>query len=628
MALGSTAHALRAAMRGFKVFPLLEGIKSPRDKGWFDSATKNGGEIAKLFEGSNRYNIGISTSDNLLVLDVDVKNGKGGLESLARLDLPMSLLDTFTMWTPSGGFHYYFHATPTVNSVEKLGPGLDTRGYHGYVIGEGSQLTGHSSPYRIHNDAPIRDAPLWLVHKLGEPRERRKQGYDDVAPDDLIAIQLAERLLEESSGAVENEGGNNYAYMLANRLKDVGVGELTAWRLMSELWNDRCDPPFPEDQLQRLVANAYTYGRNRPGMLHPSVEFSSVKLLSPERKGRLWLRHGEPWNEEHSWLFYQILPPAGVAVLTGQPGSGKSFISAFIAEKLAMGAMFFGQEPDEQGATIIIAAEGFASFGRRMSVLGNEGDSWDLPISVTPASNLSDMSSWAELRKDLAEECESILQNFNMPVRLIILDTLSAAGLIPDENDNSQCAKAMKKLGDLAVEFDCLVLLLHHPPKTGEGLRGGSALLGSADYVLAIKPIEGKKAKQLILEKARDADCPRALGGFIIEKVEIGEDRKGRPITTGYIKTSEHKIFRSIAPIHYEIFLDSITWARADTAELDTGDPVPIELVQKQFRVRAPRSTSKQYFAAQAHAIAEERIEVIGGQLEQQFIQELGSKML
>lgn len=612
------------AARGIKVFPLIPGTKNPRDKEWFASATNVPAEVVKLFEGSNRYNIGAST-EGYLGLDVDVKDGKGGLESFTRLDLPMDVLDTFTVRTPTGGYHYWLRATPTNNSVQKLGPGLDTRGYHGYLIAPGSQIGNRF--YMVFNDTSIKDAPTDLVFRLGEPRERRQQGYDDVAPDDLIAIQTAERFLEESSGAVEGQGGNEHTYRLACQLRDIGVGELTGYRLMSELWNDRCSPPWSEEELQRIVANAFVYGQNRPGVAHPSSEFATVKpMIIESTKGRVWLRHGEPWQEDASWLFYQILPPSGVAVLTGQPGSGKSFMSTFLAEKLAMDKPFFGETPDEQGATIIVAAEGFSSFGRRLSVLGDEGDKWDLPISVTPASNLSDMSAWQELRKDLAAECASIREKFDMPVRLIILDTLSAAGLIPDENDNSQCAKAMKKLSDLAREFDALLLLLHHPPKSGEGLRGGSALLGSADYVLAIKPIEGKKAKQLVLEKARDADCPRALGGFVLKTVEVGEDRKGRPVTTGYIEASEHMSFKSIAPIYYTEFLEAITWARADTAGLAVGDPVPVDAVQRQFRIKAARSTPKQFFACQTHAISEERIEVIGP-LGEQLIHELGSKI-
>ena len=618
-ARGSLYYALQWAARGFKVFPLLPGQKVPRDKQFYLSATDQAAEVEKLFRGSNNYNIGVST-EGYVVVDVDRKNGVDGFAAFMNLDLP---INTLVVQTPTGGYHYYYRAAPTSNTAGMLGLGVDTRGYHGYVVAPGSSTK--QGVYMLSNDVPVVDAPKWLVQRLGEPRARKQQGHADVAPDDLTASQGCQQYLVDRAGAVEDNAGNKHTYDTACRCRDFGVSELTAYSLMSEHWNDKCSPPWSEEELQKIVGNAFEYGQNRPGILHPSVDFAGVKPLPVERVGRPWLRHGEAWEEDHSWLFYQMLPPAGVAVLTGLPNSGKSFMAVFLAEKLAMGAPFFGEAPDEQGGTIIIAAEGFFSFGRRLSVLGERPDkqTFDLPVSVTPASNLGDAECWKLLRVDLAAECKRMLDEFDVPVRMIVIDTLSAAGLIADENDNSMCARAMKKLADLAAEFDCLVLLLHHPPKTGEGLRGGSALLGSADYVLAIKPIEGKKAKQLVLDKARDAEAPRALGGFILQQRVTGEDRRGRPITTGYVESSEHAIFKSLAPLYQKEFMDAISWTRSDVAGLSVGDPVPLDALMKAFADRAPKSTRKQFYACQVYAISENQIEVIGP-VGEELVHEIG----
>ncbi len=105
----------------------LDGVKS---------ATKDLNKINDFFWcGTN--NIGIATGiiSNLVVLDVDPKNG--GDLSLKKLCDEIGEFETYTVRTGSGGLHFYFRypATGEIrNSVKQLGPGLDIRGIGGYVI--------------------------------------------------------------------------------------------------------------------------------------------------------------------------------------------------------------------------------------------------------------------------------------------------------------------------------------------------------------------------------------------------------------------------------------------------------------------------------------------------------------
>ena len=152
--------ALDAARRGFAVFPVcwtdaaggcscgnaacrsagkhpLEGSHGHQD------ATQNVEKIVKLWSETPEANIGLCPGLRCVVFDLDRKAGKDGLISLARhLDVdPLDLLlQTYTVRTPTGGYHLYFEATePARCSVNVMGlKGVDVRGVNGYVLAPGS----------------------------------------------------------------------------------------------------------------------------------------------------------------------------------------------------------------------------------------------------------------------------------------------------------------------------------------------------------------------------------------------------------------------------------------------------------------------------------------------------------
>jgi hypothetical protein len=70
---------------GFAVFKLSNNSKVPRHNGSFKDATLDPEQAKSWFRGN--FNIGIATGSisNLLVIDVDCKDGKQGFQSLQKL---------------------------------------------------------------------------------------------------------------------------------------------------------------------------------------------------------------------------------------------------------------------------------------------------------------------------------------------------------------------------------------------------------------------------------------------------------------------------------------------------------------------------------------------------------------
>ena len=132
--------ALELAERGWPVFPVKPKQKIPRIKEWQKVATIDPNIVRGWWTQWPNANVGIATGEgsNLVVLDVDVKDGKCGDESLAELERQLGdLPTTVEVVTGTGGRHIYFiypNNSEIRNSASQLGPGLDVRGEGGYVV--------------------------------------------------------------------------------------------------------------------------------------------------------------------------------------------------------------------------------------------------------------------------------------------------------------------------------------------------------------------------------------------------------------------------------------------------------------------------------------------------------------
>ena len=148
----------------YHVFPLAIGSKVP-DKGssgfhdalpFLDAKLK----WPQLLNG----NIGLYPGPSgLLVIDVDVKGGALGSKTLSELQRKYgSLPETYTVTTPSGGWHLYFKR-PCVERIGNvnIGAGIDIRCDGGYVLLAGSEI--NKSQYVVSKNQAVKDLPVaWL----------------------------------------------------------------------------------------------------------------------------------------------------------------------------------------------------------------------------------------------------------------------------------------------------------------------------------------------------------------------------------------------------------------------------------------------------------------------------------
>ena len=502
------AQALKLAEQGFHIFPVVADGKKPAIKGWQEQATRNTDQITKWFEQKN-HNIGIYTgkfgdgSTSLVVLDIDMKNGKNGEASLKSLCENRSLPETMQSRTPSDGRHIIFTTeTPFRSSVDKLGQGIDIRSAGGYIVAPGSTIDG--KPYRAINGLPPAPVPSRLMEKLATKRAKSKTELttrNAVSADKPHNIERARDYLKDAAPAIQGRGGDNHTIVVANRLGDFGVGPEKAYELLLEIWNTRCVPKWDAEDLMVKVNSAYDSRESAIGCLTGEYQFSDVSHLisndnrredhgitSENIKGAKSIAGMKLYTIEEmlnrpppSFLIDGLLPEIGVAVLAGQSGHMKTSLAVSLACSVATG-MNIGNRITKQKSVLFMLNEGQSGIGSRVKAWMEHSNCQILDafyvMEVTP-----DLMQSGNVEKYI-----DFIEKERACPGLIVIDTFSKATVNGDDNSANDMTKAFVNAYRIANKFGALVVLIDHIGKDpNRGLRGSSAKYGAADMVGIVK---------------------------------------------------------------------------------------------------------------------------------------------
>jgi len=400
--------------------------------------------------------------------------------------------------------------------------------------------------------------------------------------------------------AVEGDGGDQTTYRVACALKDFGLSEFMVWDLLAEHWNDRCSPPWDAEELERKVRNAFAYGLEAPGSKSPEVVFGNVSVEPPQRPGRPWHYHGDQTALDETWLFHGLLPATGVAVMVGPTGAGKTFLQTEMARCVATGKAFFGVAPEDPGCSIFLFAgtEG-SGIAHRLAALQEKGR---LPIAYTQVFGLRERDGLDNLLADLKVQQAFMLEQYGMPLRVVFLETLSASGLLSNENDNAEAAQAISNLAQIGRALGVLMVTSHHPPKNGNGARGAEAIPSNSDYVLEINRVGKEKVRSVALTKARNAE-ERQVGTFSLVPVEIGRDKKDRPVVSMTVTMGDRPVTAARTSAHTETFVECVEHSLLDAdawvIEANGSPAVCVDDVRNLFKMRTgikDRGNLSRYF--------------------------------
>lgn len=260
-------NLIELANRGWAIFPLAPNSRVPMagSKG-FNDATRDPNTIRAWWTQHPDANVGLRTGaeSGVFVLDVDVKHGAKGLESLSDMESEFGALpSTLTATTTSGGKHYFFqHPGSRVKNRTGFRPGLDIRGDGGYVAIDPSRIGG--SPYRWDNPGQeLAEAPEWLLGVIDRPAISHTTTH--ASSNARVAL----------TGVPEGQR-NASVFRLACSLRGRGLPREEAEIIIMSAAS-KCSPPMDTVEAHRCLESAY--GRYGPSVTRPFSDLGNAERL-------------------------------------------------------------------------------------------------------------------------------------------------------------------------------------------------------------------------------------------------------------------------------------------------------------------------------------------------------------
>ena len=249
-------------------------------------------------------------------------------------------------------------------------------------------------------------------------------------------------------------------------------------------------------------------------------------------------------DEPVKWMIDKVLPVGSFSALFGPPGSFKSFIALDIAEAIATGRTWMGNEVSEQGAVLYLCGEGFGGVGARIKACKQHHQTVDgAPIYVI--RHQLNLRSSVEDFNALMIAVENLVTELGIDFKLIIIDTLARAFGGGNENDSSDMGSFISSCGRIQqIVQDCALMILHHSGKDAtKGLRGHSSLLGAVDTELELIRFEDSMKGIIRTAKQKDGEDGTRIG-FEMVSVELappaGSLQIGDPITSLAVQASDY----------------------------------------------------------------------------------------
>ncbi len=528
------------AGKGISVFIVTANEKRPLGgHSWMSRHTTDPQQIADWFEMEPDCNYGVWLRDDYVVIDLDMSkdtDGVSGIDAFEAIcaengiDNFLYELDTLTVKTPSGGYHLYFRSPFKVANANTFPNLIDVRGAIGYVVGPGSKID--AGEWKIEDeDAPIMDIPEFLLPYLTSPGHKDPNHNVPVVEMDLAEnIAQAEEWMKDTPPAVEGENGDDNTYQVCCELRDFGVSETEALRILCEGdWNAKCEPPWDAAELEIKIKNSYAFGQNRPGI--KSVTYERYKItagrpaggwasvLSEEQfaamggtKSLLELRvvggtdvdpedavpedvtdedddpmaafedEGQFWygiqefaaiDQVREYLIKGWLIAHGITALLAKRGTGKSTIALDLAMHLASDMPWWGIETMKGWKVIYICGEddeGMVLNVRAWAQHEDRGLPSDDRFMV--ARGIVKMTDKTKLRLRL----DHMLKWADGKRCLIILDTWARATSGASSNTQEEMDTAYENAELVAKALNGPMLACFHPPKDGRMTIRGSAV--------------------------------------------------------------------------------------------------------------------------------------------------------
>lgn len=211
------------------------------------------------------------------------------------------------------------------------------------------------------------------------------------------------------------------------------------------------------------------------------------------------------------WLLRPLVARRHVTLLAGREGEGKSMLALAIAKAVERGQNLAGLTATHTGSNVLYvdAENGEHEIARRLHLLDVSPG-----VDFMEADGFSMGKNIGMLREAMARRMQ-----FGHPVGLLVLDSLRSLWPEGEENDSAGVEVLFGSLRQLARDFDCAILVLHHLSKYGQTYRGSTALGAGSQLVTFLVNDKNFKDQRLLLwHKCRPCQKPKPHGLLFVDE--------------------------------------------------------------------------------------------------------------
>ncbi|MBD2094111.1 AAA family ATPase [Trichocoleus sp. FACHB-591] len=279
-----------------------------------------------------------------------------------------------------------------------------------------------------------------------------------------IVEQIASTVLQRRTGQDAEEAEFNAVISQVKKLEEIQDAGLREWKLQS------LARKFKRTPSQMMAAYNKALCQQAPIKPLTVAEFRALH------------------TQEMQWLIPGWLPLATTLLLHGDGGAGKTLMLYEVMECVLKGKPRNGY-PVEQGQVLLVQTD-------EPSIVTNER------IDIRGIAETDPLHILPDWQVEAMPRLASYLQEHRP--KLVIIDSLSSINrnCIFSEND-TEYARPLLQLRDLANEFGCTFVIIHHSNFMGQA-RGSRAIHNSVSEVWSLKSnLETPQERLLRVEKTR-----------------------------------------------------------------------------------------------------------------------------
>ena len=224
------------------------------------------------------------------------------------------------------------------------------------------------------------------------------------------------------------------------------------------------------------------------------------------------------------WVIFGLLPE-GLAILSGPPKIGKSWMVMNLCLAVAMGGYVFGRFKVDMGEVLLLSLEDNERRlqGRLLKCLGD---------TVATLGNFHTTTSWKRLDQGGLDDLANWLE-LHPNCKLVVIDTMQKIKAHAKRKNGNAYENDYDSFGDLqslALLYRCCILVIHHNRKSDskndsdplEAISGSTGVTGSMDTIMMLRRPRGATGAVLtatgrdISEAEYALNFEAALGQWVV----------------------------------------------------------------------------------------------------------------